>query len=264
MQATNLIALDRYPVDDTTGEKGQGLVASCRQAMARTDCCRLPGFLSPAGLAAIRREADAVRDEAHHSDRLLTPYYRAPDPSLPGDDPRARTVRFAVGYVGKDRLEETGAVKSMFGWDPLLRLVENILDRGAIHRFDDSLGSLNVTVMRAGEELGWHFDACEAVVSLLLESAHAGGDFEFIPRFEGSAEHIRRQVSNVLEGDWSESVEVAMSSGDFVLFCGRHSLHRVTTIAGSGERLMLLMSFDNAAHRDDNVGNVNLFGRASA
>ena len=99
-------------------------------------------------------------------------------------------------------------------------------------------------------------------VSLLLESAHAGGDFEFIPRFEGSAEHIRRQVSNVLEGDWSESVEVAMSPGDFVLFCGRHSLHRVTTIAGSGERLMLLMSFDNAAHRDDNVGNVNLFGPA--
>lgn len=265
MDSNSLIDLARYALDDLDSEHGQTLVATCQRQMASTGCCRLPGFLSELGLSQIGAEARALMSQAHHSDRQFTPYYRQPDRSLPDDDPRACTVRFAVGYVGRDKLSRDDAIESLFAWDALLNLVAATLERGAIHRFDDSLGSLNVTVMRAGEELGWHVDACEAVASILLESAEEGGLFEYIPPFEGSPEAVRRQVSNVLGGDQRGAVGVAMSPGDLVLFCGRHSLHRVTSIQGNRHRLMLLMSFDNLAQREvDNAGNMDLFGRASA
>ena len=265
MHPASLVDLDRYPLEELGARKGQALISACQREMASTGCCRLPGFLNPSGLSDIRHEAKGLEHRAHHSNRELTPYYREPDGSLPDDDPRALAVRFSVGYVARDSLSENGVIKSLFAWDGLLALVAATLNRGAIHRFDDSLGSLNITVMHAEEELGWHFDACEAVGSVSLESAQRGGQFEFIPPFEGSAEQNRRHVSKVLHGDWRDAVEVAMDPRDFVLFCGRHSLHRVTSIEGSRLRLMLLMSFDNVEHREtDNIGNVDLFGRASA
>ena len=38
-----------------------------------------------------------------------------------------------------------------------------------------------LTVLGAGDELGWHFDANDGVVSLMLQEAGAGGAFEFAP-----------------------------------------------------------------------------------
>ena len=260
-----MLKVKRYAINCLDTARARTLIDDCREQMRDTGCCRLPEFLRPAGLMAIRREACSVVDDAHHSDRQLTPYYREPDPKLPDTDPRSSPVRFAVDYVARDRLPAKGYINSLFAWDALLKLVEEILDRGSIHRFDDTLGSLNVTVMRAGEEMGWHFDACEAVASVLLEESTQGGQFQYIPPFSGSRSQRFEQVSAALRGDQSGALEVAMKPGDFLLFCGRHSLHRVTEIVGGGPRLMLLMSYDTVEHRrSDNVGNVNLFGRASA
>ena len=265
LPAAALVNLERYAIDGLDTDRSRALIEDCREQMHAMGCCRLPGFLSASGLGAIRQEARAVVDYAHHSDRQLTPYYREPDPELPSTDPRASPVRFAVGYVARDRLPSEGYIHSLFAWDVLLTLVGAILNRVPIHRFDDTLGSLNVTVMRSGQELGWHFDACEAVASVLLEEAVQGGTFQYIPPFLGSQIQRREQVSAVLDGDQSDALEVAMEPGDFLLICGRHSLHRVTKIVDGGPRLMLLMSYDTVEHRQsDNLSNANLFGRASA
>lgn len=265
LKPVSLVNLERYALNDLATQQGQRVLANGREEMRRTGCFRLPGFLSPTGLRDITQEARAASNHAHHSDRRFTPYYREPDLGFPASDPRASAVRFAVGYVARDRLPTNGLIQSLFAWDGLLRLVSAILDRGPIHRFDDTLGSLNVTVMLRGEELGWHFDACEAVVSVLLEEAAQGGQFQYIPPFAGTQSERLEQVSAVLNGDHSDAREVAMMPGDFVLFCGRHSLHRVSPVAGGSARMMLLMSFDTVEHREtDNVGNVDLFGRANA
>ena len=260
-----LVATGRYPLHTLDQEAGAALLESCRRQMNATGVCRLCSFLSEAGLEALRREARALSAHAHHSERYFTPYYRKPDPCLPADDPRAAALRFAVGYVGRDRLRLRAAIETLFGWEPMRALVEAALDSGPIHRFDDSLGSLNVTVMRSGETLAWHFDACEAVVSVPLQASERGGRFEYLRPFAGSETEIRARISRVLHGDVREAIEVPMEPGDFVLFRGRHSLHRVTPVEGARERLMLLMSYDDVASRAaDTASNLDLFGRTSA
>ncbi len=265
MDPLTLVDIERYPLDALEGRAGAALAESCRRQMATEGVCRLPAFLSGAGLETLRGEARALRGHAHHSKVHYTPWYCEPDSSLPGDDPRAAALLFSVGYVGRDRLPAAGAIESLFAWAPLLALVKAALACGSIYRFDDSLGSLNVTAMGRGEALGWHFDACEAVVSVLLDAAEAGGRFEYVPPFPGTEEEVRAGVARVLGGEAREAIEVPMEPGDFVLFRGRHSLHRVTPVAGERERLMLLMSYDDVKERPvDNRSNVDLFGRASA
>ena len=180
MDPLTLVDTARHPLHALEGSAGVALMESCRRRMRAEGVCRLPAFLSSAGLEMLRHEARALRVHAHHSEVYYTPWYAKPDSSLPEGDPRAAALAFSVGYVGRDRLPAAGAIETLFGWEPLLALVQAALGSGSIYRFDDSLGSLNVTVMGRGEALGWHFDACEAVVSVLLEAAEAGGRFEYV------------------------------------------------------------------------------------
>ena len=265
MDPLTLIDTARYPLHALQGSAATALMESCRRRMREEGVCRLPGFLSGAGLEILRREARALRVHAHHSEVYYTPWYAKPDPCLPEDDPRAAALEFSVGYVGRDRLSADGAIETFFGWEPLLALVQAALGSGSVYRFDDSLGSLNITVMGRGEALGWHFDACEAVASVLLETAEKGGRFEYVQPFIGTEKEVRTEVARVLRDDEKAAVEVPMEPGDFVLFRGRHSLHRVTPVEGQRERLMLLMSYDDVKERPaDTRSNVDLFGRASA
>ena len=265
MDPMTLTDTGHYPLHALEGEAGRRLLDACRRQMQAEGVCRLPAFLSEAGLDALRGEARALRGHAHHSAHRYTPWYAAPDPGLPAGDPRSSALPFRVGYVGRDRLPRAGVVETLFGWEPLLTLVRSTLGSQSIFHFDDSLGSLNVTVMGRGETLGWHFDACEAVASLLLEAAEEGGRFEYLPPFCGTEEEIRGDVARVLRGDGRAALEVPMAPGDFVLFRGRRSLHRVTPVAGARERLMLLMSYDDVVERPgSNRSNVDLFGRADA
>lgn len=265
MDPLTLVDTARHPLHALEGSAGVALMESCRRRMRAEGVCRLPAFLSSAGLEILRHEARALRVHAHHSEVYYTPWYAKPDSSLPEGDPRAAALAFSVGYVGRDRLPAAGAIETLFGWEPLLALVQAALGSGSIYRFDDSLGSLNVTVMGRGEALGWHFDACEAVVSVLLEAAEAGGRFEYSPPLLGTEEEVRAGVARVLRDDGRAALEVPMEPGDFVLFRGRHSLHRVTPVEGERERLMLLMSYDDVKERPvDTRSNVDLFGRASA
>lgn len=265
MNPADLIDTVRYPLHALEGSAGAVLRESCRRRVRAEGVCRLPAFLSRAGLEVLRREARALRGQAHHSEVHYTPWYCEPDPRLPAEDPRSAALEFTVGYVGRDRLPPNGATESLFGWEAVLALVQATLGSGSIYRFDDSLGSLNVTLMGRGETLGWHFDACEAVASVLVEAAEEGGRFEYVPPFSGMEEEIRAGVARVLRSGGSEAIEVPMEPGDFVLFRGRHSLHRVTPVEGARERLVILMSYDDLEERPaDTRANVDLFGRTSA
>ena len=99
--------------------------------------------------------------------------------------------------------------------------------------------------MAQDDQLGWHFDACELVASVLLRSAEFGGDFEYIPSVRSNEDDNFPYVESILNGDDELRRSVNFQPGDMVLFRGRNSLHRVTPIRGETTRLMALMSFDN-------------------
>ena len=135
-------------------------------------------------------------------------------------------------------------LRRLYEWDPLRGLVEAVLRRGPIFRYADPFGALNLAVMGQGDQLQWHFDQTDFVVSLAIQSAEAGGDFEVVPRIRTVDDERYDDVAAVLAGDRSRVETLPMTPGTLLVFEGRHSLHKVSPVAGARWRHVGLLAYD--------------------
>ncbi|HIF81567.1 MAG TPA: hypothetical protein EYQ05_13610 [Gammaproteobacteria bacterium] len=242
----SIVNLADYPIHDLDSQVVLDLVASARSKLTTFGACHFSQFLSTAGLADCLKEAMSLESQAHPSNNEYTPYYQEPDDGYPAGHPRNSTVQFAVRYVSRKLIPQDSPLRILFEGDELLGFLRSLLPNEPLYRYSDDRGSLNYTVMGTNDQLGWHFDACELVASVLLRPADFGGDFEYIPAVRSADNENFGAVQSILSGNDGQRVLVDFQPGDMVLFRGRHSLHRVTPIRGERTRLMALMSFDNA------------------
>lgn len=235
---------DRYPVDDPGSTGFRDMVEGARQQLKDTGAVELSGFMTAEGVAALVADARMLAPRAHRSHGVGTAYLELPDEAWAADHPRKRWDRYAVGAVPYDVMPTTSALRLVYEWDPLLRLVEAIVDRGPLFRYGDPFGALNLAVMTQGDELQWHFDQTDFVVSLAIQAADGGGEFEVHPRIRSPHDERYDRVGAVLDGDGSGCVTLPMVAGTLLVFEGRHSLHRVSPVVGDGDRLVGLLAYD--------------------
>jgi hypothetical protein len=149
-----------------------------------------------------------------------------------------------VGVVAYDMFPPTSPLRRLYEWDPFMRFIEAVLQRGVLYRYADPLGALNLAVMGDGDELQWHFDMTDFVVSLAVQDADEGGDFEVAPRIRSAADERYDAVARVLRGGRAGVVRLPMTPGTLLIFEGRHSMHRVSRIGGGTDRLVGLLAYD--------------------
>jgi hypothetical protein len=260
-----LVDLAAYPVRDLTSTRGADVIARSRAQLARMGAAELPGFVTPAGVDVLTEDAERLASRAYQSSGVGSAYLDRPDSDLPAAHPRAWVGPYSVGAVAYDLIPHGSPLRQLYEWDPIKDLIEAILDRGPIFRYADPFGALNLAVMRAGDELQWHFDQADFVVSLAVQSASGGGDFEVAPLVRAAGDERYEDVAEVLAGDVSRVVTLPMTPGTLLIFEGRHSLHRVSPIRGSRLRHVGLFAYDT---RPDVVGTVLLrkarYGRTDA
>ncbi|MGH9016439.1 MAG: HalD/BesD family halogenase [Acidimicrobiales bacterium] len=246
----DLVDLDRYPLGVLDGAVGGALVAGARAQLAQMGAAELPGFVGPAGVDRLVEDAESLATRAHHSGGEGTAYLEFPDFNLPPEHPRLRFAPYGVGAVGYDIVPRSSPLRRVYESEAVLAMIGRILDRGPLYRYGDPFGALNLSVMAAGDELQWHFDQTDFVVSLAIQSAEAGGDFEVVPRIRRSGDENYPGVARVLDGTAAEGdppvVTLAMTPGTLLIFEGRNSLHRVSPIAGSRLRHVGLLAYDTA------------------
>ena len=242
----SLVDLDRYPVLDPSGPAYAALVTDARAQLRATGAVELPGFVRPDALAALVADADALATRAHHSAGEGTAYLEFPDFSLPEDHPRLTWGHYAVGAVPYDLMPRESVLRRLYEWEPLCALVEAILDRGPVYRYADPFGALNLAVMGEGDELQWHFDQTDFVVSLAIQTADHGGDFEVHPRIRSADDERYDEVAAALAGTRDGVVTLPMVPGTLLVFEGRYSLHRVSPVGGGKVRHVGLLAYDTA------------------
>jgi hypothetical protein len=248
--AATLVDLERYPVLDLDGA-GAPVVERHASELRDTGVSILPGFLRAEVLPALVAECDDLATGAHLQDVQGTPYLELPDEAAwPAGHPRTTWSRSSVHTVAYDRFSPTRSLlRALFEWDPLLELVSRILGRAPLFRYADPLGAMNLAVMQDGDELGWHFDQTDFVVSLAIQPSDGGGEFENVQRLRwvdgGGLDERYDVVEDVLEGSAAELVTtVPMTPGTLMLFEGRWSLHRVTPVTGATPRHVALFGYD--------------------
>jgi hypothetical protein len=239
-----LVDLERYPIDDPDSAGARRIVEAARRELAERGAAELPGFVDAAGVERLVADADALAPRGHRSGGLGTPYLEIPDEHWPADHPRQHLDPYALEAVGYDVIPTSSPLRRLYESDAVMGFVEAILDRGPLYRYADPCGALNLAVMTDGDCLQWHFDQTDFVVSLAVQSAERGGDFDVAPRIRNGDDERYDAVATVLAGDHRPVVTLPMTPGTLLVFEGRHSMHRVSTVRGGRARYVGLLAYD--------------------
>jgi hypothetical protein len=242
----DLVDLERYPLRDLGAPAARQMVHDARLHLADAGYAELPGFLSRDGIARLVADAQWIAARGHRSAGVGTAYLERPDPDLDQGHPRRWSGPYSLGAVPYDVMPRTCLLRQLYEWDPLTDLVSAVLGRGPLHRYADPFGALNLAVMGEGDELQWHFDQTDFVVSLAIQTADEGGVFEVAPFVRTNDDERYDAVAQVLNGESTSVKTIAMNPGTLLVFEGRNSIHRVSPISGGTLRHVGLLAYDTS------------------
>ena len=235
----DLVDLERYPVNTLDPD----LVTECHLELAREGALRLDGFIRPEAVERLVAQAREVATLGHPNDETHNPYFSDVDGSLPEDDPRRILVRSAQKAVAMDLLPPDFGARRVYEADEMTRFCAAVLGEERLYRSADPLDGCNMTVYEEGDELGWHFDQSEFSVTLMIQRAERGGDFEYAPMIRTREDERFDDVRAVLRGDRTRVRLLASEPGTLAFFRGRYSLHRVPPVEGATPRMNSVLTY---------------------
>lgn len=135
-------------------------------------------------------------------------------------------------------------IRQIYESDEVLAFIKDVLALDALYRHADPLAALNLQGFTAGQQLGWHFDRSDFSVTLSLQAASAGGDFEYVRMLRNENDDCYDAVRQFLDDPKTQQIEVLPQvPGTLTLFRGRYSLHRVTPVEGDRLRLNAVFAY---------------------
>jgi hypothetical protein len=234
---------DRYPIDDLEGPAGRALVRRCREQLRSLGACELEGFLRPDTVSEAVRSVEALQPLAYRTETTHNLEFSGREAELDADDPLRIQVRSAKSLLAYDQIPEDSPLRAVYESEALTRFVGAALEVEPIYRQADEIGALNVMFYGEGDELGWHVDNADFVVTLMLQPPRSGGAFEYVPMLRTSDDPNPDGVRALLTGDRTGVRNLSPAPGTLALFRGRLSPHRVTPIEGDTPRINAVLSY---------------------
>jgi hypothetical protein len=257
----DLVDLDRYPVERLDSP----LVEECREALRREGAVKLDGFLRPAAVERMVADACGLAPLGYPNDAEHNAYFDEEiDESLPDDHPRRIRVRSAQKAVAMDLLPPEFGARAVYESEAITRFVAAVLEQDVLYRSDDPLDGCNMTVYEEGDELGWHFDQSEFSVTLMIQRAERGGDFEYVPMIRTPDDERYDDVRAVLQGSRDRVAQLATEPGTLAFFRGRYSMHRVPPVEGSTPRMNSVLTYSvEPGHKLSAMAQQMYYGRTA-
>lgn len=259
-----IVDLDRYPIDDPASPGYAALVASCRARIDDVGACDLEGFLRPAVAQRVAADSVAARADGFRTDATHNIYFDGPvGEKAPEGDPRRTAVRTAKVGIAYDQIAGDSPLRQLYESDELTRFLSAALGSDPLYRHSDPVGALNVMIYEPGDEIGWHFDNADFVVTLMLQPAEAGGAFEFVPRLRTVGDENHAGVNALLAGARDGVRAMSAAPGTLALFRGRRSPHRVLPVEGDAARVIAVLAYASVPDARLSAKTLELFyGRA--
>lgn len=240
--AGDYIDLDRYPID-RPGPLRDAVAATARAAIESVGCAVLKGFVRAEHLPAIVAECDRTAQFGHRNFNRTNPYFTADQPDLPESHPLRRFYERSNAFVPADHFGDDSILRAIYEWPTFSTFVQQILGVERLYNYADPLADVIVNLAEEGNGFPWHFDTNNYTVTLAIQNAEQGGDFEYSPYLRTPADENYQGVERVLDGDQSLVRTLRLDPGDLQIFKGRYSLHRVTPLAGTRMRYVAIFSY---------------------
>ena len=237
----SLINLRKYPLFNEAARAE--LVADARRNMIKEGSAILPEFVLPVGIDLMREEALQLQPQSHRRERMLGAYAETMPDITDARHPVRRKSPYRMWVTATDQMDPQGATLKIYEWKPLIQLVEEILELEKLFTVADPMMRCNYTFLGDGDEHGWHFDGNDFVVSLMIQSADAGGAFEFAPNIRDDEAPNFERVRDVMDEKPGSAKHIHAKPRTLALFRGRRALHRVTRVSGATKRIIALLSY---------------------
>eukprot|EP00965_Chrysotila_dentata_P237726 6202083-Pleurochrysis_carterae.AAC.1 len=254
------------------------LRARARETLRDTGLVAFHRIFTDAALATASREAVALSPHAYITDAMHNAYQLPANEGLSSTHVRNLMMRTRVASNAFDEISHASPLKQLYMWDGFANFVAEVVGRPC-YRLADPLGCCSINVFRPGWEHAWHFDESETTVTLCLQDAQEGGDFEYSSPIRTSTEDLAAPaVAAILRSrsQYSPSIsatgamdhfqdmlhatsstppsgaigstvprvhKASFTPGSLQIFHGKYSLHRVTRVLGNRDRLVAVLCF---------------------
>jgi hypothetical protein len=238
----DILDLERYPVAQPGAARDQ-LIRSLHGALEREGCAVLKGFVRPDCIDALTRECDRVAVHGHRNFNRTNAYFTQDRPELPQQHPLRRFYDRSNAFVPADNFGPDSLLRSIYEWPAFAPFIRDALGEQRFYRYADPLADVIVNLAEQGNGFPWHFDTNNYTVTLAIQNAESGGDFEYSPHLRSATDENYAGVASVLDGNPSLIRTLRLEPGDLQIFKGRYALHRVTALAGERPRYVAIFSF---------------------
>lgn len=241
--------------------KGAAVPRRLPAEITETGACNLKGFIRPEAVAALAAEAVALEPQAFRKDKVRNAYFTSDDPALPDDHPLRAFFPLKMAQLAHDLIPPAALVEQLYRYDPLTDFIRRVLGKDTLYRMADRFQALNLTYLKAGDLQPWHYDHGEFTVTLLLQAADAGGDFDYAPRIRTPEAENFDAVKRLFAGTYEDVRTLARDAGTLTIFRGMYAMHRVSEVKGPKSRITAIFSYDSLPDRvaTDEV-NVSIYG----
>ncbi len=235
-----------YPVDNLSSADARTWVAQLRARLEHDGSCTLPNFVTAQALAKMVRQAHSIAHLAYPGPTEVSPYffnYRLGNAcDVPATHPLRRKGRRNLAQVAADLIPPEFLLSQLYRSDLMLDFLAAITGK-PVYRNQDPYQSLNISFMNQGGCQQWHFDSGTMVTTLLLQEPEAGGIFEYAPAIRSEANENFDAVQAVLDDNSDRVRQNHLQAGTLSLFRGHYSLHRVTEVEGSRQRVQAILGY---------------------
>jgi hypothetical protein len=240
--AVDYVDTDRYPIVEA-GPARDALIARLRGAIEADGCAVLKGFVRAERIAQLVEECDRVAVHGHRNFSRTNPYFTQDRADLPAEHPLRRFYDRSNAFVPADNFGRGSILREIYEWPVFAPFVQAALGEQRFFRYADPLADVIVNTAEAGNGFPWHFDTNNYTVTLAIQNAEVGGDFEYSPHLRTPTDENYEGVQAVLDGDAGLIRTLHLEPGDLQIFKGRYSLHRVTPLSGSQARYVAIFSY---------------------
>jgi alkylated DNA repair dioxygenase AlkB len=240
----DIVDLERYPITDRTDPAYLELVTRSQSLLSQEGVAIFPGFVRDDTVSTMADQTLALHTRMFHFREKHTVYFKPQDESVDSAHPLRRLMETEKDTVAYADIPAEHSIRQIYESDEVLSFIKDVLNLDTLYRHADPLAALNLQGFTAGQQLGWHFDRSDFSVTLSLQAASAGGDFEYVRMLRNEDDDCFDAVSQFLDDPKTQQIEVLPQvPGTLTLFRGRYSLHRVTPVVGERLRLNAVLAY---------------------
>ena len=242
ISASDYIDLTRYPIDEV-GSARKALIKESNLAIQNDGCVVLKGFVRQELVSELVAECDRVERHGHRNFTRTNPYFTNDREDLPLTHPLRRFYDRSNAFVPADNFGSESILRAIFDWPAFAPFIKEVLGEEKFFPYADPLADVTVNLAEEGGGFPWHFDTNNYTVTLAIQNAEHGGDFEYSPMVRSLTDENYEVVEKVLDGDKTLIRTLKLEPGDLQIFKGRYSLHRVAPLSGARKRYVAIFSY---------------------